>query len=436
MYRARGGGVSEFSEQTFFEVDPRVPLVDLQVYIKTGASLDPEYRSGLTKLAWSVLLSGTGDLTRVEVPAAWDKRGARLALSVSLSYVSLHLTCLRDQVEESTALLSRLLQSPACRAEDLGFHRRDMQQSRLTAREEPQALAARAFALAVFGTHPYARGTRGNELDSARVTLSDIRDYLRRHLVQENMVMGCSGDISEESARALVDREFGAIGHGEVRDLTPDTQVPRRTAVVVELPEQTQAQLYLGTLGASVGEEAYDPWFVATTVFGGVFSSRLNQVIRERHGYSYEASARLSVARRRNTWRTYCYPTLENLADCVRVQLEMVSELRELGVTNDELREAKTYLKNSQSFERETACKRIDPRLDEAIYGLPPGWFMAEPQRTASVTNEDIVSVLSERLADEQLCVGVAGPRGTAKIIERAFAPEHMMVLSPEAVVP
>lgn len=426
--------MTSFAGQTFFETDHRVPLVDLQLYLKTGSSNDPEYLTGLSRLAWNVLLSGTEDLSRVEVPAAWDERGARLSVTVSLSYVALHLTCLRNQVDASAALLSRLLREPAHRKQDLAFHQRDMHQSRLSAREEPQALAARAFALAVFQNHPYGRGARGTEIDNARVTLADIRAHLDKHLVQGNLVMGCSGDIDAGRARSLVDREFGSLALGEVADQTPVVQVPSRTAVVVEMPEQSQAQLYIGTLGSVAGEPDYEPWRLATTIFGGVFSSRLTQEIREKHGFSYEASARLSMARQRNTWRTYCYPSFEDLADCIRVQLEMIASLREMGVTEAELTDAKKYLAHSQCFERETACKRIDPRLDEAIYGLPSGWFSSEADRLQVVTNDQIVDVLGRRLPEPQLCLGVAGPRGTARIVEQAFAPEHLMVLSPEAV--
>ncbi len=422
------------SPDVLYEPDHRVPLVDLQLYVKTGAALDPEHLPGLGRLSSYLVRSGTESLSRVEVPAMWDSLGARLSTATSLSYRYFHLTSLRDHFGSGVRLLSSLLSAPALRKEDLAFYQRDLQQARLASREDPQALAARALSIGVFGTHTYARGTQGSELGLARVTVDDIRDHLRQHLVRSNLVIGCSGDVGQDEAEALVQEQFSWVPDGSVRDDTPSVEAPKRTAVVIEMPEQAQAQLYVGTTGAIAGELDFDPWQVSTIAFGGVFSSRLTQQIRERHGYSYEANARLYMARQRNLWRTFSFPSKDNLGDCIRVQLEMIAALREFGLGAEELRDTKRYMENSQHFERETACKRLDPRLDEALYGLPRGWYDAEQSRIQAISNDQIKVVLQRRLPDSQLCVGVAGPPGIAKIVEDAFAPAHMMVLTPEAV--
>ena len=421
--------------QVLFEPDHRVPLVDFQLILKTGAALDPQNFGGLSTLATLMVRSGTDALSRVEVPAACEARGARLSSSVSLSYQSFHLTCLREHAESAIALLSSLLQEPALRKQDLEFQQRDQQQERLARREEPRSVVSRAFSLAVFAEHPFARDRFGTELEMARMTVDDIRDFLSQRFVRGNLVVGCSGDVSEAEAKRFVDDHFSWVGEGDLLDDTSAVGPPGRRAVVVEMPGQAQSHVFLGTLGAIAGEADYDAWSLATIAFGGLFSSRLTQQIRERHGFSYEANARLYMSRQRNVWRTYSFPSNEHLAACIRVQLEMIASLREEGLGEQELEDTRRYIENSRAFDRETACKRLDPNLDEVIFDIPRGWYSEESARIQAITNHDIKRVLSRRLPDAQLCIAVAGPRGTAKIVEQAFEPDHMFVLTPEAVL-
>src|SRR5207253_3567377 len=87
-----------------------------------------------------------------------------------------------------------------------------------------------------------------------------------------------------------------------------------RRLVVVDKPERTQTQILIATMGTSPYDEDHVPLVIANAVFGGSFTSRLMREIRSKRGWSYGASARASIDRRRQAWVLWTVPSAPEAA--------------------------------------------------------------------------------------------------------------------------
>ena len=58
------------------------------------------------------------------------------------------------------------------------------------------------------------------------------------------------------------------------------------------MPGAEQSQVRIGWVGVARSTQDYFTLQVLNTILGGSFTSRLNQNLREEHGYSYGASSR------------------------------------------------------------------------------------------------------------------------------------------------
>ena len=81
-----------------------------------------------------------------------------------------------------------------------------------------------------------------------------------------------------------------------------------RRLLVVDKPERTQTQILVGTMGTSAHDDDHVPMVVGNAVFGGTFTSRLMKEIRSKRGWSYGASARTGIDRRRQSWVLWTFP--------------------------------------------------------------------------------------------------------------------------------
>ncbi len=137
---------------------------------------------------------------------------------------------------------------------------------------------------------------------------------------------------------------------------------PGRRLLVVDKPERTQTQILVGTLGTSAHDEDHVPLVVGNAVFGGTFTSRLMKEIRSKRGWSYGASARTGIDRRRQSWVHLDVPrrrgrrrlASSSRSSCSRPGLRG-------GVTPREIAFIQRYLVRSHAFEIDTASQATAP---------------------------------------------------------------------------
>jgi zinc protease len=96
----------------------------------------------------------------------------------------------------------------------------------------------------------------------------------------------------------LLEKQFGgwkASGPAPTRVPVPmASQLTEGQITIVDMPGAAQSQIRIGWVGVPRATRDYFTLQVLNTILGGAFTSRLNQNLREEHGYTYGA-ARVST---------------------------------------------------------------------------------------------------------------------------------------------
>lgn len=103
----------------------------------------------------------------------------------------------------------------------------------------------------------------------------------------------------------------------------------------------------------------------------------------------------------------WTFPAAGDAAACIGLQLKLLEQLVERGVTRRELDFARSYLIRSHAFETDTASKRLWQRLDARLMDLPRGYHARYLDRIASVTVDDVNDALRRRLSADDLVITV-----------------------------
>ncbi len=389
-----------------------VPLVSMSVATRTGAVLDPEGMEGATRLAVRMLRRGCRGMTATEIETAIDAMGAELGAEVLWSQTSVGGQCIGRSARQFAELVGRLLGEPTFPDDEVARLVRETQAEIINARDDDRSLCERAHRRTFYEGHPYGRTVRGTR---ASVERAGTRDVIRRsyetHFTRGNTVVALAGDVTEDDARAIAETLVAGLPQGSApADTTPEpVERPGRRLVFVDKPDRTQTQILIGTLGTHAKDEDHVPLAVANAVFGGTFTARLMREVRSKRGWSYGASSRLGVDRRRQPLTMWTFPAQADAPACLTLEIELLEALVSGGITQKELKFIQKYLGRSWAFEIDTAQKRVGHVMEEDLLPLPEGYYGKWVERVEETTLEQCNAALTKRIHPENLLVTVVG---------------------------
>ena len=188
-----------------------VPLITLNYAFRGGTSQDDAGKSGAAHFAADLLDEGAGELDSKTFHERLENHAIELGFQVGRDTFHGSLRALNEHRDEAVDLLRLALTKPRFDAEavervreqELSVLRRDT--------TNPNDLASRRWWQTAFPGHPYGRQTKGTLETMARVTVEDLRDYVRRVFARNDLKVSIVGDVDEKTAGELIDRAFGGL---------------------------------------------------------------------------------------------------------------------------------------------------------------------------------------------------------------------------------
>jgi zinc protease len=393
------------------EQAPALGFIDIVVSFDIGAEADPPGQEGLAQLTMRLMRCGTARWTRPQVDAEVERLGAHLELGAGLHRVSLRARVIRESLEPLARLLLGLVLEPAMREEDFEQARRLLLAEAVSRRDDDQELAGRAFRRALFGTGSLGRPSSGTVASLQRITRDDCVRLQRALCARDTLVLGVAGDIGEADARRLLLGPLEALPARTTLARPQSVPAPPRgrRAILVDKPERTQAQIYVGHLGPKPGREHHDALLVSSVAFGGTFSGRLMQEVRVKRGWSYGAYSRLTRSRTDDGWYVWTFPATKDVGPCLTLELDMIRALARDGITQEELDFARGYLVGSSVFLVDTPADRVERRIEVETLGFPADYYSSLRRRIESVTLDRAHAATAAAVHPDDLVVALLG---------------------------
>jgi zinc protease len=388
-----------------------VPLVSMVFALRSGSAADPPQKARLARMAMRMLRRGCAGLTSEQIDFRIDSLGAEVAVDTSASTVAIHAQVISRNTDALVDLLTRLLTTPTFPVEELERLKRETIAEIVEARDNDRIVAQKALQRTLFEGHPYGRNPGGTVDSVASISREDVVGFYARRVVKGNIVVGIAGDVTAEQAPILSRRLISALPGGRPGDeeVPEPTLRAGRRLLVVDKPERTQTQILVGTLGTSPHDDDHVPLVVANAVFGGTFTSRLMREVRSKRGWSYGASARTVVDRRRQAWVMWTFPAAEDAAPCLKLTLALMETWVHDGVTPREVSFIERYLVRSHAFEVDTAAKRLHQALDIELLALPDDYYAKWTERVRAVSAESASAAVRQRIRPQDVLAVVVG---------------------------
>lgn len=399
---------------------PSLPIVSLQIVVPAGASRDPEGKGGLAVMTANMLDEGAGKRGPIELASDLDRLGASLGTGATADYASVQLTVLKKNLGAAAEIFGDVVAKPQLSpVEWKRVH--DLWENDLKARQsEPSAVASVVLARKGYpASHPYAHPASGTLKSAAQVSLDDVKKFYAANYRPDLATCVIVGDITRAEIDPLLDKALAAFQAG-TKALPPTAasaepkapeSIAKRRVVIVDRKDAPQSVIAVARPGVSAVDEDAPPLVRVNAALGGSFTSRLNQDLREEHGWSYGARSSFSFGRLRGLFVAQAAVHTEHTGEALKAMLADVESVAKDGLTDEEVEKTRLLARADlvEAFETVDAAARRLGR--NAGIGLAPDHEATASKVLYRADKAALKRLAAAHVAVDDALVVVVGPR-------------------------
>ncbi len=393
--------------------DHTIPFTALEIRFRGGASVEPMEKRGVTNLMTALLEEGAGDMDARAFARARDGLAASFGYGVSDDAVSVSAQFLTENRDEAIALLRESLIAPRFDEDAIARVRAQILSGLRSDEKDPRALASRRFDAVVYGDHPYATSLNGTIDTVTALTREDLVTAHADSMARDRIYVSAVGDITAEDLTALLDDLLGDLPlTGAEMPGPADVSFPGGIDVV-DFPTP-QSVVQFGQPGLSQEHPDFFAAFILDHILGGGgFESRLMTEVREKRGLTYGISTYLAERDHAEIWAGSVASANDRVAESIEVIRDEWTKMRDEGVSQEDLDNAKTYLTGAYPLRFDGNGTIANIIVGMQIRGLSIDYAATRNDRVNAVTLEDITRVAAELVDPEALTFIVVGqPEG------------------------
>ncbi|WP_229071455.1 pitrilysin family protein [Actinoplanes sp. DH11] len=381
-----------------------VPLVELRLRIPFGrAPLAPA-----TVLS-QALFTGTGTLSSIELAAELQAVGGSLAAGLDPDRLLISGNALAAGLDRTLELLAGVLTDATYPAEEVATERERLVDQIQVALSQPAHLARVALLKRIFDTHPYAVQTPTPD-EVRTVEPAALRDLHAQRVRPAGATLVLVGDIDPDQAIDVAEKVLsGWTGSAPDGVIPPTPAIETGPLLLVDRPGSVQSSLRLAMPGVTRTDPDYAAVTVANLIFGGYFSSRWVENIREDKGYTYGSHSAIEHFVAGSAWVGVAEVATEVTGPSLLETLYELGRISSLPPGEEELEQARRYALGTLRLGMSTQAGLAGLASIYAGFGLRLDHLREHSAALSAVTREEVFAAGTKYLAPSRAVTVVLG---------------------------
>ena len=396
-----------------------VPMINLYAIVKTGASADPAGEEGLASVTAGLLRKGTKVRTAQQFAADLDYIGGAFEADASADFSTVSAEFLTKDLARGLELFSDALLHPTFpQGEVEKLLAQDLDGVK-GAKDDPQQVLGLYYYGYLYGMHPYGRPAGGDEVSLKRIQRAAIVKFYEANYAPANALLAVAGDFNGAEMRKKLEYALGDWPARSVSaaPLAAPAPAKGKRLLLVDKPDATQTYFAIGNVGMAHNDPDRVTIRVVNTIFGGRFTSELNEALRVESGYTYGASSFFDSRKMPGPFGTFSFTKNESTTPAIDLALQVLQKLHKEGVSAEQLKSAKSYIKGQFPPNMETSRQLAQIIATHEFYGLGDDEINQLEARVDAVTPEMARQTIQKHFPAENLVFVLIGK---ASAIEKA----------------
>ncbi len=402
-----------------------VPIVSFNFIVKAGSVADPAGKEGVASLTAGLLRKGTKSRTADQIANELDFVGGTLSAFATFDYTQGTAEFVRKDIAKGLELLSDVLLNPTFPQAETTKMQAQRIDAVKAAKDEASGVIGTYYNAYLFGAHPYGRPTEGDEKTIAAITRDEVAKFYQTYYTPSNTILAVAGDFQTAEMERMLTERFGAWPDRSAPavTLTEATPVQGKRLLLIDKPDSTQTFYRIGNIGIPRTSADRVQIEVVNTLFGGRFTSMLNSALRINSGLTYGARSTFDQRRLRGPFFINTYTRNETTAQAIDMTLDILKRLHEKGITEEELKSAKSYLKGQFPPRIETTDQLAALIAQLEFFGLDERDINTYYARIDAMTLDDARRVIKQYFPAENLVFVLIGKASEIEPVIKKYAP-------------
>ena len=417
----------------YIAVRPKLPIEEIYfVFPEAVCKNDPPGKYGLAETTLGMMTEGAGNRDILAFNKAVDMLGSRIGALRGFDTLAITVSCLTERLPETVDLAADAIMLPAFPQRELERRQKQFPDNYSFMRTSPRFLPGLAFRRLLYGEEArYGTFKGGTPQQIAAITRQDLVDYHAKYFTPDKMFICCCGSADPDAVTEILNKRVGrwAPGRGmekhdgsaSLRPVSYPKSEPRYIPAglpenapmngrlfIVDRPGASQSNIRMGSLGITMKDPDRLAVFAMNNVLGGAFSSRLNENLRERSGFTYGAGSDF------NAWADHgyfcAYADVQNDKTVAAVR-EMFKEIDSMHQTvpDEELQRILNYMAYKFPSKFATNDDMTDYMSDRVVYGYPRDYAETYVSKVLKLTPADIKRAADRTLDTGRMIVVIVG---------------------------
>ncbi|RMH93078.1 MAG: insulinase family protein [Calditrichaeota bacterium] len=391
------GGLRVLSEYI-----PSVRSVSLGIWVQSGTRFEPPEQNGIAHFLEHMMFKGTKRRTARQIARSIETLGGNINAFTAKEQTCYYVEVLDEHLVKAVDVLADMLCQSRFPPREIEKERQVILDEILSLEDAPDELIQEQFVEYLFPDHGLGRPIMGTAPTVRRITRESLLEFYHAFYRAPNILITAAGNVDHHRLCRLCEERFQF--DGTPAQLPPESPgLPRQGEFRIK-KSVNQAHICAGGRAYPFGHPRQYDLLVLNTILGGGMGSRLFQNIRERHGLAYSIYSFLDFFSDAGFWGVYLGTDGGNLSRALTLLEREFEKLREKGVSQKEVQEARSQLKGNLVLALESTARRMN-RL--AIMEIYLGRLY---------TIDEVIERINQ--------VSVASIR---EVIEDVFAPERIL---------
>ncbi|MFJ8161777.1 M16 family metallopeptidase [Streptomyces sp. NPDC096136] len=386
-------------------------LAAVGLFLDTPLDAEPEGLDGIAELTSRALQEGSAALHGAHFAEEIERCGASFDSIAGPHGIAIALQVPQSRLEAVLGLLADTLCDPAFPAGEVARLRAQRMDEIGHESAAPHVRGFLGMQSALFGPGQRAgRAGAGTRESVARIDHTAVRAFFDAYVRPATASAAVAADLPEAELTRVLERTLGRWR----APAAPLTAVPAVTAddrtrvVLVDRPGAVQTTLMIGRHGIDRHAPAWAAQSIGIQCLGGGLTSRLDQVLRERRGYTYGVSA---IAQPLRSGALLSIGGAVATAVTGPAVAEVFGVLRSLegGLTRAEQTAAARNLVGVAPLQYQSAASTVKAVVRAAAERLPADYLGTIHDRLAAVTAEEATQALLDAFPVDRLVVVAVG---------------------------
>jgi len=391
-----------------------VQFMSMGFWVGVGSRYENEQQWGITHFIEHMLFKGTDKRTAEQISGAVDAVGGQLNAFTSKENTCYYIKTLTEDFPLAVDVLSDMFLNSRFDNEEIAKEREVIIEEIKMYEDTPDDQVHDLMSANLWPEHPLGRAILGTEESIAAFNHDMLKDYMKQYYTGSNIVVSVVGNISHNQVVEAIREVLGGIPKGEPNQcMIADRAKPGVNCYYKEI---AQSQICVAMPGVAKEDDRLFPLSILNTYLGGGMSARLVKKIREEEGLAYSVYSYNGSYTDTGAFVISVGTRPENCQRVIDIILEELDDVRQNGITQEELDKSFSQLKGSLYMGLETVNSRMN-KLGRSML-IYDRVITPEENVTdlSKVTVEDVKSLAEDMFRRENLQITVLGPVDEVKM--------------------